>query len=163
MSAVVGPFLVFPGAGTHRGLFLLAARVLNAGIARPLLLGRREDHVTTAEILDLDLAGARFLFPTDDPMTEDLVFLLHPLLSGAAGPDTPDHVRARLLSSEGLYALALVAAEKVDGAVFPGDPATAAGNYWEALRVRCAGNILTTPPGEWREDALIDMIQRKFR
>lgn len=162
MSVAARPLLVFPGAGTDRGLFLLAAGVLGAGGATPLLLGRREDHVTTAEILGLNLAGARFLFPPDDPMTEDLVLFLHPLLTASAGPDTPDHVRARLLSSEGLYALTLLAAGRADGAVFSGDPASDVGNYWGALWMKCEGAILPAPPGEGREEALMETIRREF-
>lgn len=99
--------VVLPGAATSRELLEAASRLLGwGGGATPILLGRREDFMTTGEILGLDLRRARFLFPVDDPVTEDLVRWL-----GGRAPfsgHTGDQVRAMLLLDEFLYGAALV-------------------------------------------------------
>lgn len=152
------PLIVLPGAGTDRGLFLLAAALLERRTARPLLLGRREDHQTTAEILGIDLGGARFLFPTDDPITEELVtFLRH-----HHGPPAPDQLRASLLASEELYSLALTSAGRADAILLPAGAESMAGTEWASLADACAGRIVVPPPGPWNHQAVLEAVEALF-
>ncbi len=101
------PVVVFPEAGDDEVAIRLAEDLLASGAGRPLLLGRREDLLTAAELLGLELSRARFLYPTDAPELEQVV-AAHPRKDGGV-PLTADHVRARVLSRPLLMACGLVA------------------------------------------------------
>lgn len=105
------PTIVIPGAGTSRDLLDLAASILRIGLGQPVLLGRKEDFLTTAEILGLELKGARFIFPVDDPVTEELVDSLS--RGELAESYTQDQIRAMLLEQEFLFATALLETGRV--------------------------------------------------
>ncbi|MCC5877942.1 MAG: hypothetical protein JJU11_17125 [Candidatus Sumerlaeia bacterium] len=98
--------VVLPGASTNRDLLELAERLVVEAVGWPILLGRREDFLTTAEILGLNLRQARFIFPVDDPVTEDLVVWL--AADGFFPGHSPDHLRVLLLADEVLFGAALV-------------------------------------------------------
>jgi phosphotransacetylase len=109
------PIVALPGAGSSRRLVQLAADLLAGGAFLPLLLGRREDFLTTGEILGLDLRRARFLFPVDDPLTDE--FAASPLMGETFPCLTIGHLRALLLSDEEIFSLVLVQLGHVDHAV----------------------------------------------
>lgn len=105
--------IVFPEAATDERTFRAVARVAAQGWAKPMLLGRREDHATTAEALGLSIAGARFVYPTDDPVTQRLVE--HFQKRRAKDAMTDAQVRAMLLTNPVMYGAGLVALGVADG------------------------------------------------
>lgn len=109
------PVIVFPGAECDRALLTAAARAAVAGVATPLLLGRREDFHTTALILGLRMGPFSCLFPPDDPHLDARCAVLMAAAPGRWA--TVDTARAALLASGALFAASQVALGRAAGVV----------------------------------------------
>jgi malate dehydrogenase (oxaloacetate-decarboxylating)(NADP+) len=70
--------IVFP-EGTHPRVIRVATHLVEEGIARPILLGRREEILRTAERFEISLRGIDLIRPREHPRREEYVETLHRL------------------------------------------------------------------------------------
>lgn len=105
--------IVLPEATVDERTLRAAAMLLQNRWARPVLLGRREDFLTSAEVLEIDIRGAETIFPVDDPNLEKVV--THYQSRRRKEGLTDDHVRAMVLRNPVLYGAGLVGLGLVDG------------------------------------------------
>lgn len=105
--------IVLPEAATDERTLRAAELLLTAGHVRPVLLGRPEDLRTAAEAIGVRIAGARIVYPTDDPDLEKIVARYQQ--RRAREGLTADQVRAALLASPILYGAGMTGLGLVDG------------------------------------------------
>lgn len=133
--------VVLPEAATDERTFRAAALLLSGGLARPVLLGRRDDLLTTAEVLGVDVRQARFVHAVDDPTLPRAV-AHYQARRGKEGL-SDDQVRAMLLKDPVLFGAALVGIGAADGMTAGAITSTA-----DVLRasIKCVGPLpgLTT-------------------
>ncbi len=115
--------VVFPEATFDERTIRACARLLEEGLLTPVMLGRREDFMTTAEVLGIDIRSALFHYPTDDENLEEMVDLYQ--RRRAKEGLTRDQARAVLLGDSLLFGAGLVALGKVDAMVAGASHATA--------------------------------------
>lgn len=111
--AVAWRRIVLPEAATDERTLRAAALLLQNRWARPVLLGRREDFLTSAEVLEIDIRGAETIYPVDDPNLEKVV--AHYQSRRRKEGLTDDHVRAMVLRDPVLYGAGLTGLGLVDG------------------------------------------------
>jgi len=105
--------IVLPEAATDERTMRAAAMLLKEGWATPVLVGRRQDHESAAEVLGVSLVGARHVYPVDDPSLEGVVALYQK--RRAKEGLTDGQVRAALLKDPILFGAGLVGIGAVDG------------------------------------------------
>jgi phosphate acetyltransferase len=130
--------IVLPEAATDERTLRAAALVLANRWGIPLLLGRREDFLTSAEVLGVSLRGAEFRYPVDDPALEEMVARYGE--RRAKEGLSANQIRALLLRDSLLFGAGLVALGHADGMV-----AGAASPTADVLRA--AIKMVGTAPG----------------
>ncbi|MBI1293243.1 phosphotransacetylase [bacterium] len=105
--------IVLPEAATDERTLRAAAILLEREWVVPVLLGRREDFMTSAEVLGISLRGAEFRYPVDDPRLEEVVALYGSRRSKEGL--TPDQIRAMLLRDPLLFGAGLLGLGDVHG------------------------------------------------
>lgn len=105
--------IVLPEASTDERTMRAAAILLREGWARPVLLGRRQDHESAAEVLGVSIAGARHINTPDDPVLERVV--AHYQKRRAKEGLSDGQVRAMLLRDPVMLGAGLVGIGEVDG------------------------------------------------
>jgi phosphate acetyltransferase len=105
--------VVFPEAATDERTLRAAALLLESGWVLPVLLGRREDFLTSAEVLGISLKGAEFRYPVDDSRLEEVVALYRERRSKEGL--TADQVRALVLRDPLLFGAGLLGLGEVHG------------------------------------------------
>lgn len=130
--------IVLPEAATDERTLRAAALLVQRGWVTPVLLGRREDFLTSADVLGISLKGAQFLYPTDAPELESAVALYQSRRAKEAL--TNDQTRALLLRDPLLFGAGLVALGAADGM-------TAGAASPTADVLRAAIKLIGTRPG----------------
>lgn len=105
--------VVLPEAATDERTLRAAALLLERGWVVPVLLGRRDDFLTSAEVLGISLKGAEFRYQVDDARLEDIVALYRS--RRAKEGLTPDQVRAMVLRDPLLFGAGLLGLGEVHG------------------------------------------------
>ncbi|CAN5228307.1 phosphate acetyltransferase [soil metagenome] len=105
--------VVLPEAANDERTLRAAALLLERGWATPVLLGRRDDFNTSAQVLGISLKGAEFVYPVDDPRLEQIVRLYQQRRAKEGLTDA--NVRALLLADPLLYGAGLLAIGGADG------------------------------------------------
>ncbi len=105
--------VVLPEAATDERTMRAAGLLLERGWATPVLLGRQQDLLTAANLLKVDLKGAEFIYPVDDPSLERIVSRYQERRAKEAL--SADQVRGALIAQPVLYGAGLVGIGAADG------------------------------------------------
>lgn len=105
--------VVLPEAATDERTMRAAGLLLERGWAIPVLLGRRQDLLTAANLLKVDLKGAEFIYPPDDPVLEKIVARYQE--RRAKEGLSADQVRGALIAQPVLFGAGLVGVGAADG------------------------------------------------
>ncbi|MDX2175376.1 MAG: phosphate acetyltransferase [Candidatus Sumerlaeia bacterium] len=130
--------IVLPEAATDERTFRAAAFLAKEGLATPVLLGRRQDLETTAEVLRVSIVGCDTVFEPDDKETGAIVARYGE--RRAKEGLSPGQIRAKLLGDPVLYGAGLVGIGAADGMVAGAITAT-------ADVIRAAIKLVGTAPG----------------
>lgn len=93
-TSVLKPRLVLPEAATNEAVFRAAVRLGAEGRITPVVLGRKDDFVTSGHVLSLSVRDLRVVYPVDDHRLERVVACHRDV---GAGKVPADHIRALVL------------------------------------------------------------------
>lgn len=111
------PFrVVLPGAHSSESLFRAACALGKDPVAQPIVIGRREDFVTTAHALGIEMNRVEAVWPVDHPALEEMV---QSFLAGPMEGRTGDQARAQVLNNYVLFAAGLIATGHADAVAIP--------------------------------------------